>query len=74
MERAANTITEVAAGKKIDQVETTEDTIVYAGTTHEEFVSIITNVQLVDFAHPIHYFQADEIRGRTLRKAVRYGL
>ena len=41
MERAANAITEVGAGKKIEKVETTEDTIMYAGTTHADFVSII---------------------------------
>lgn len=40
MERAANTITDVGAGKKIEKVETTEDTIMYAGTTHEEFVRL----------------------------------
>ncbi|KAF7340082.1 Formamidopyrimidine-DNA glycosylase [Mycena venus] len=51
--RAKNLINRVAAGKVIEKVETVEDTIVFAGTTHEEF--------------------ANELTGRTLESAGRYG-
>ncbi len=40
VERAVRLLNEVGAGKKIIKVETTEDTIVYSGTTHSEFVSL----------------------------------
>jgi hypothetical protein len=39
VERAASLIRSVASGKDIVAVDTQEDTIVFTGTTHEEFVS-----------------------------------
>ena len=41
VERAAEIITMVGAGKTIEKVETEDDDIVYTGITHEEFVSQI---------------------------------
>ena len=49
VERAAEAITAVGAGKVIERVETNEDTIVYSGCTHEEFVSLM----LCDILHPV---------------------
>lgn len=40
VERGAKLLRDVAKGKRITQVESFEDTIVFAGTTHEEFVRI----------------------------------
>ncbi|KAI0757407.1 Formamidopyrimidine-DNA glycosylase N-terminal domain-containing protein [Daedaleopsis nitida] len=37
VERAAKLLRDIAPGKTITQVDTTEDTIVFAGITHEEF-------------------------------------
>ncbi|VDB95426.1 unnamed protein product [Peniophora sp. CBMAI 1063] len=39
VERAARLMRELAEGKVLEEVETTEDTIVFAGTTHEAFRS-----------------------------------
>lgn len=38
VERAAKLLRDIASGKTITQVDTVEDTIVFAGITHEEFV------------------------------------
>ncbi|KAJ7151527.1 Formamidopyrimidine-DNA glycosylase N-terminal domain-containing protein [Mycena filopes] len=53
VERAKNLINRVATGKVIQRVETAEDPIVFAGTTHTEF--------------------AEELTGRTVESAERYG-
>ncbi|KAJ7022036.1 Formamidopyrimidine-DNA glycosylase N-terminal domain-containing protein [Mycena alexandri] len=42
VERAKNLINKVAAGKVIQKVETVEDTIVFAGTTHDDFAKELT--------------------------------
>ena len=47
VERAAEVITMVGGGKKIERVETTEDTIVYTGVTHQEFVSQQSLVKVI---------------------------
>lgn len=39
MERAIRLLNEVGAGKTIVEVETTDDAVVYSGTTHSDFVS-----------------------------------
>lgn len=48
VERAAGVIRAAAKGRKISKVETTEDTIVYTGTSHTEFAQEITGRTLVD--------------------------
>lgn len=42
MENAVRVITSFGTGKRIEKVETVEDTIVFSGTTHEEFAKTIT--------------------------------
>lgn len=42
MERAVNQIKRLGQGKKIELVETTEDSIVFSETTHTVFVSILS--------------------------------
>lgn len=49
VERAIRLLNEVGAGKMIVKVETTEDAVVYSGTTHSEFVSQV----LSSFSHQI---------------------
>ncbi len=39
VERAAKLLRDIAQHNEIIDVETTEDTLVYSGTTHTEFVS-----------------------------------
>ncbi|KAG8965670.1 hypothetical protein FRC03_000305 [Tulasnella sp. 419] len=48
VERAAKLIRDVAQGRTIEQVETKEDTIVYSGTTHEEFATELTGRKVTD--------------------------
>ncbi|KAJ7124830.1 AtMMH-1 [Mycena crocata] len=40
--KAKNLVNTVAVGKRIEKVETVEDTIVFSGTTHEEFAKELT--------------------------------
>ncbi|KAJ7293819.1 AtMMH-1 [Mycena rebaudengoi] len=42
VDRAKNLLNTVAAGKRIEKVETVEDTIVFSGTTHEDFRKELT--------------------------------
>ncbi|KIJ45719.1 hypothetical protein M422DRAFT_227469 [Sphaerobolus stellatus SS14] len=48
VQRAADVTKEVAHGRVIEKVETTEDTIVYHGTTHDEFSKTITGRKVID--------------------------
>ncbi|KAG8830091.1 hypothetical protein FRC17_005454 [Serendipita sp. 399] len=48
VEHAANVIRSVAKGRKIHKVSTTEDTIVYTGTSHTEFAEQLTGKTLID--------------------------
>ena len=41
VERAAKLLRDISKGKKVVEVDTTEDTIVFAGVTHEEFVRVL---------------------------------
>lgn len=41
VERARKLIAETCTGFVVDEVETMEDTIVYAGVDHEEFVRLV---------------------------------
>ena len=41
VERAASLTREIAQGRVIERVETTEDNLVYSGITHEEFVRFV---------------------------------
>jgi hypothetical protein len=45
VDRAKNLLNTVAAGKRIEKVETVEDTIVFSGTTHEDFVRSPSQLQ-----------------------------
>ncbi|KAI1797500.1 Formamidopyrimidine-DNA glycosylase N-terminal domain-containing protein [Ganoderma leucocontextum] len=71
VERAAKLLRELARGKRVVNVDTTEDTIVFAGVTHEEFAGelsgrIVTDVQRYgkvfyleldgDGRHPVMHF------------------
>lgn len=38
VERAAKLVRDIALGNKVVDVETVEDSIVYSGTSHDEFV------------------------------------
>jgi formamidopyrimidine-DNA glycosylase len=62
----------VAAGRRIEKVETSEDTIVFDGVTHDEFVS---NPYACYRARILqtHRHQAKEITGRSVKTAARYG-
>lgn len=41
VERAASLTREIAQDRVIERVETTEDSLVYSGITHEEFVRVM---------------------------------
>lgn len=68
--KAVNLINRIGVGKVIQKVETVEDTIVFAGTTHDDFVRFKSLPPL--FNQPI-YRKAKELTGRTLESAGRYG-
>ncbi|KIY45221.1 hypothetical protein FISHEDRAFT_61237 [Fistulina hepatica ATCC 64428] len=53
VQRAVDIVNRVGAGKQISDIQTFEDSIVFAGVTHLDFAS--------------------EVKGRTFRKAHRYG-
>ncbi|OCH92660.1 hypothetical protein OBBRIDRAFT_811507 [Obba rivulosa] len=73
VERAARLVREVALHKKIVQIETTEDSIVYSGTTHTEFVGKVFYIELDGIGRmPVLHFGMTgmlQIRGK---KAVHY--
>jgi hypothetical protein len=60
----------VGAGRKIERVETTEDTIVFAGNTHEEFVSKLSSsfaVQIPKYLQGRRNHRQDIEWSRTIR-------
>lgn len=71
MEKATGIVREVAIGKRIEQVETFEDEIVFAGITHEEFVS--RNSTFWCHGCLMSSCKAKEITNRTVNGADRYG-
>lgn len=58
MNRAANLVKEHAAGKFISKVETNEDSIVFAGVSHTEFVSLQGKATMCTY-HPLHIFTGE---------------
>ncbi|KAM5531508.1 hypothetical protein V8D89_014833 [Ganoderma adspersum] len=48
VERAAKLLRDISQGKKVVDVETTEDTIVFAGVTHEEFAKELSGRSVKD--------------------------
>lgn len=63
VERAARLFHERGNGKIISKIETTEDTIVYQGTTHSEFVSS-SRCQL---AKPFSLLYGTHVASRRMR-------
>ncbi len=63
----------VCADRIIEEVETTEDTIVYAGSSHTEFVSRLLHTGCSDVVWLSTVFQAAEVKGRKVLDVVRYG-
>ena len=49
VERAAKLLRDISKGKKVVDVDTTEDTIVFAGVTHEEFVRILDQLHVLAY-------------------------
>lgn len=43
VDKAKNLINKIAVGKIIEKVETVEDTIVFTGTTHDDFVRFVSH-------------------------------
>ena len=44
VERATKLLRDISKGKKVVDVDTTEDTIIFAGVTHEEFVRVLNQL------------------------------
>ena len=73
VERAAKLVRDIALGNRIVDAETIEDSIVYSGTSHHEFVRY-------DFCRIVerlickrHNLQADAVKGRRVTDVGRYG-
>ncbi|KAF7986196.1 hypothetical protein HWV62_38614 [Athelia sp. TMB] len=73
VERAADAITAVGAGKVIERVETNEDTIVYSGCTHEEFAAEITGRTLTAAKRYGKVFYID-LEGEGKKPVLHFGM
>ncbi|KAJ7275543.1 AtMMH-1 [Mycena haematopus] len=69
----AKTLINKHSGKVIEKVDTVEDAIVFAGTTHDEFVRLWSQGASTSFNPPNLFKKAKELTGRTLESAGRYG-
>ena len=73
VERAARLVRSIAAGKTIHRVDTVEDLIVFAGVSHNQFVSLVS-VAVCGRARLTRIVsEATELTGRTVKGAQRYG-
>ncbi|KAI0063211.1 AtMMH-1 [Artomyces pyxidatus] len=61
VERAAALLRSIALNKRIEKVQTTEDTIVFSGTTHDEFADEITGRTITNVGRygKVFYFELD---------------
>ena len=72
VERAAALLRSIALGKQIKRVETLQDDLVYADTTHDAFVGFfLCNPSDIDSDDTME--KANEISRRTIKSVGRYG-
>jgi hypothetical protein len=69
VERAARLLRKFAKNNLITQVDTTEDVIVYSGTTHHQFVGH----QLMCRRRKLTSRQKQALEGRVVKDVARYG-